>query len=160
MTELMTRKQYMEESSKVFREGGDTMEVHRRYYAQFVNESTVSAVSRHIGLDRLLASTDPHFNDIPLREWDSLCGFTVVGSRVMRFGPPAFPYGHYWKEVGDSGPALSDFGCIAKEAARQAVEQANMDKEFDLTCRCGQPPNCMAECVCCCHDDELAEQAQ
>lgn len=97
---------------------------HRRFYAQFVNESTVNTVALHIGRDRLRASADPYFNDIPLGEWDGLCGYRQRGSDVTRWGPPAFPYSQVWKLVGDV-PSLGTLVCIAKEAARQYVEGAD-----------------------------------
>lgn len=80
---------------------------HRAYYAQYVNESTIAAVVRAIGAERLRASTDPHLNDIPLGEWDALT------SRL--------PHSRRWDELGDY-PTVAGLGCIAKEAARQWLE--------------------------------------
>ena len=104
----MNRKEYMDEHNRQFRETGNGHQAHRTYHAQFVNEQTVSTVSRCIGLDRLVASTDPYFNDIPMREWDSIAMF--------------MSYNRIWKEVNDF-PSEAGLVCIAKEAARQAVEQ-------------------------------------
>ena len=39
---------------------------HNEYYAQFVNAAVLMRVSRMIGLDKINASKDEHFNDIPL----------------------------------------------------------------------------------------------
>lgn len=36
------------------------------------NESLKTAVRANISLKRLLASNDPHLNDIPLKEWDRI----------------------------------------------------------------------------------------
>ncbi len=106
--EWFTRQRYLDENSKASGlDSSDTMALHRRYHAQFVNESTKLSVTNTIGLDRLKASTDPHLNDIPLREWDELTHF--------------LPISHVWKEVGDR-PSLGGLVCIAKEAARQVLE--------------------------------------
>ena len=56
-----TRKDYM--TGKVS---------HDEYYAQFVTEMTKEIVRSSIGMEAILASKDPHFNDIPLKNWDSL----------------------------------------------------------------------------------------
>ena len=44
------------------------------YEAQFATDAVIWLVKQVIGTDRILASTDPYFNDIPLREWDAACG--------------------------------------------------------------------------------------
>ena len=80
---------------------------HRRYYGQFVDQRTIDYVVRAIGADRLLASTDPHFNDIPLLEWDNL---------VFRL-----PLAASLRDAGDY-MTLGNGVCIAKEAARRFVE--------------------------------------
>ena len=46
--------------------------IHEEYYGQFVNAAALSIVARFIGTDRIKNSTDPHFNDIPLKEWDNI----------------------------------------------------------------------------------------
>ncbi|MCD6056520.1 MAG: hypothetical protein K0Q89_50 [Thermomicrobiales bacterium] len=120
---MITRAQYMERSGEVFRAGGDTMAVHREYYAQFVNDQTISHVVRSVGAARLLASTDPHLNDIPLQQWDALCGFRRRGSEIEWFSPhSSFPCNWISKELG-TWMSPSDLGCIAKEAARQWIER-------------------------------------
>ena len=45
---------------------------HHAYYSQFVTPRVVALVERNIGTDAIVASTDPHFNDIPLHKWDAL----------------------------------------------------------------------------------------
>lgn len=104
MTTLYTRKDYMSEPY----EARSTDAPHRRYYAQFVNGRTIAYVAGHIGGSKILASTNPHFNDIPLALWDSL-------SHSL---PLAMPF----KAAGDIC-TLSGLVCAAKEAARQYVER-------------------------------------
>ena len=88
---------------------------HREYYAQFVSEGVKNRVSQAIGDARIKASRDPHFNDIPLGEWDMVIGvFPANIANAMR-------------EAGDY-PTLSGAVCIAKEAARQIKESlANVE---------------------------------
>jgi hypothetical protein len=119
---MLTRAEYLARSGEAFRVGGDTMAVHREYYAQYVNERTIAHVVRCIGGERLLASTDPHLNDIPPGEWDALCGFRQVGSNIEQFGTSGFPRNNIAKELG-TWLSPSDLGCIAKEAARQWIDQ-------------------------------------
>ena len=59
----MTRKEYLELSG--------TAAFHQ-YYGQFVTPYVEGVVRRHIGEDRIRASKDVHFNDIPLKLWDEL----------------------------------------------------------------------------------------
>jgi len=92
----MTRKEYLSSSSPT---------AHREYYAQYVTDAIVSHVGTAIG-QKLLRSTDEHFNDIPLRRWDDI-------GWGMR---PDF------KAYGDSD-SLAGRVCIVKEAARQWLEQ-------------------------------------
>lgn len=80
---------------------------HRQYYGQFVNADTISLVARAFGNDRLLASKDEHFNDIPLALWDALV--------------PHAPGSAKFKEAGDFY-TLAGGVCMLKEAARQIVE--------------------------------------
>lgn len=99
---LYTRKQHMDEYSGL--DDAARHEAHRRYYRQFVTHETVAYVVSSIGADRLVASTDRYFNDIPLTEWD-----------YMQFG---LPYDRdKLREAGDF-ITLSGIVCIAKEAAR------------------------------------------
>ena len=82
-----TRKQYM--SGEV---------TFQQYYGQFVTQQTKNTVTSNISVNRLLASTDEHLNDIPLIEWDRMHG--LLG-----------------------GNSLCETVCIAKEAARQIIEE-------------------------------------
>lgn len=83
---------------------------HRRYYGQFVGPYVISLVRRIVGDERLLKSTDPHFNDIPLRVWD-MCVNMIPAS-----------VGRDMKEQGDY-LTLAGGVCVLKEAARQFVDE-------------------------------------
>ena len=63
----MTRKEYLDLSRL-----GNGTEAFHQYYSQFVTPYVVGVVRRHIGEDRIRASKDVHFNDIPLKLWDRL----------------------------------------------------------------------------------------
>lgn len=99
---IFTRKEYMAASL------ADGPAAFRRYYAQFVCDQHKGIIAGRIGLDRLLASTDKHLNDIPLHLWDNLPG--IVSSSKL-------------KEAGDY-LTLAGKVCIYKEAARQMIESA------------------------------------
>jgi hypothetical protein len=92
---MKTRKQYL---------NGEVS--HREYHAQFVNDTIKQNVLNHVGLNRLMKSTDKHLNDIPLDIWDSI---------------PMYDVSKKLKEVGDY-LTLAGAVCIAKEAARQIIE--------------------------------------
>lgn len=82
---------------------------HREYYAQFVNTQILNLALR-IGKSRLIASSDSHFNDIPLNEWDRLSRefiFTGLDEQLRSCGDYLTMAGRV---------------CILKEAARQIVE--------------------------------------
>lgn len=109
MTTLYTRKDYMNEPAHLV--GADPLDranAHRRYYDQFVNGQTIAHVVARIGGSNILASTDPHFNDIPLALWDKLSHGLPLAIR--------------FEAVGDYC-TLSGLVCVAKEAARQYVER-------------------------------------
>jgi len=91
----MTRKEYME--GKIS---------HEEYYGQFTNKEFSKRVARIIGEEKLRTSTDPHFNDIPLKKWDVISVPLGTAEKM--------------KECGDY---LTQAGivCIAKLAARQFV---------------------------------------
>lgn len=58
---MITRNQYMTNEA-----------THKQYYEQFVNQAVKNAVLQYIGKDKIMASTDEHLNDIPLRRWDAI----------------------------------------------------------------------------------------
>lgn len=102
----MTRKEYIEAP---YTNDADATARHRAYYGQFVTPGVRAMVLRAIGEAALLASKDPHFNDIPLKWRDALM--------------PVWPF-KLAKAVRAQGdyPTLAGAVCIAKEAARQIVE--------------------------------------
>ena len=100
-----TRRDYLEANSAA--EHGETFPIHRRYYAQFVNDRTIAFIGGLFG-PKLLKSTDKFFNDIELGRWD----------RVNNF----LPYNRISKELEDH-VSVANLVCIAKEAGRQWVEQ-------------------------------------
>jgi hypothetical protein len=93
---MHSRKDYM--SKKV---------THQEYYGQFVSDSVKNIVQGSIGVDRITNSKDPHFNDIPLKEWDCLA--SSIRHSVGRLIADA---------NGTNGISLSDCVCTAKAAAR------------------------------------------
>lgn len=101
MKTYYTRAEYMKDSQT------DGAAAHRRYFGQFVTTGTKHWVLSAIGLDRLKASTDPHFNDIPLALWDKLT--------------PQLPGSAGFAKAGDYY-TLANGVCLAKEAARQIIE--------------------------------------
>lgn len=63
----MTHEEYLELSRT-----GDSIEAFHMYYSQFVTPYVKELVRARIGEDRIRASKDAHFNDIPLKLWDKL----------------------------------------------------------------------------------------
>lgn len=105
-----TRADYMAAASGF--DEGTRVAAHRRYFAQFVTPGVKAAVARHISIARIAASKDPHYNDIPLREWDAV--YTAWPFEVASL-------------MKEAGEYLTPAGavCILKEAARQLVEASN-----------------------------------
>jgi len=105
-----TRKQYL---------AGECS--HNEYYAQFVTSAVIETVKRHIGEDKIAASTDEYFNDIPLHQWDMLeraMRHTMDEKAFKALACPEAPSGQiYW--------SLCDAVCIAKQAARMIKENNN-----------------------------------
>lgn len=106
-----TRAEYMRDAQH---EGPTPHSAHRRYFGQFVTPGTKHRVLSVIGLERLMASTDPHFNDIPLSLWDGMA--------------PLLPGSGSFEKAGDFY-TLANGVCLAKEAARQIVETAKTNQE-------------------------------
>lgn len=63
----MTRKEYLDLSRL-----GNGIEAFHQYYSQFVTPYVKELVRARIGEDRIRASKDMYFNDIPLKLWDEL----------------------------------------------------------------------------------------
>ena len=94
----------------------DSKNLHRSYYAQFVTANTKLFVKNHIGLDLLRTSSCPHFNDVIKHDgpngwiWDR----APVDVQKMRD----------CDEIDkNSLPSLASVTCVAKEAARQLLEE-------------------------------------
>jgi len=84
---------------------------HRDYYGQFVDEAVLDGIKRDLGLERIMASKDESFNDIPLAVWDCLpC--TRAGTVTEKL-----------VACGDF-PSMAGLVCIAKEGARRLRVQA------------------------------------
>ena len=94
-----TRKQYINDEC-----------THDEYYAQFVTEPMLEAVTSAFGKDRLSASlaADKNLNNIPLERWDRLAY--------------SFGYGFYCPDDGlPRLRTLSDYVCALKNAALQVA---------------------------------------
>jgi hypothetical protein len=104
MTDIYTRAEYMKDAQH---EGKGPSAAHRRYFGQFVTPGTIARVVNTIGSARLMQSTDPHLNDIPLIIWDKLT--------------PTLPGSGGFSKAGDYY-TLANGVCLAKEAARQYIE--------------------------------------
>lgn len=63
----MTHEEYLDLSHT-----GDSLAAFHQYYGQFVTPYVTELVRARIGEDRIKASKDVHFNDIPLKLWDEL----------------------------------------------------------------------------------------
>jgi hypothetical protein len=117
---VMTRAQYMGWKEIPGNPYPDTKEGrakrHHDYMIQFATNATRATVARVIGEQRIKNSRDPHFNDIPLREWDALSNPTILAiNRKAKIAANEFPNSDptklYW--------SLSDGVCIAKACARE-----------------------------------------
>ena len=106
---IITHAQYMANSE----------ELHQAYYLQFATENTKRLVLRSIGADKIKASNDPYFNDIPLHQWDALdkgVRATINTKAKRESDNYTKPSGYLW--------SLSDTVCTAKACAREYKEQA------------------------------------
>jgi hypothetical protein len=92
---MITRKKYI---------AGDA--THEEYYSQFVDCALLRTVSNVIGTTRIVESTDPHFNDIALADWDE------AGASI-----PLHTLQKLRKAEPGAGVSLSDRVCIVKAAA-------------------------------------------
>lgn len=96
---MYTRKQYMAKEV-----------THQEYYEQF-GQHLIALVANWVGEDRIKASTDESFNDIPLSIWDAMAPNVrqIVGRSIADAN-------------GTGGISLSDCVCAAKAAARMIRE--------------------------------------
>ena len=117
---MITRQQYFE-NLNAYRELSDaakklTQHPHQQYYAQFVTDEIKSLVKRKFGVRKLVDAytVDHHFNNIPLKKWDSLGYLIEYLDRKL---------------IKETGQGYSNAGatCILKEAARQLVVESYVD---------------------------------
>jgi hypothetical protein len=95
---------------------------HEEYYGQFVNDLVVNTVHAYIGEEKLLASKDPHLNDIPLEDWDMLpivWDYKFLAETGETYRPQETHLGTQY-----FGPCKAFKVCVAKEAARRIIQQA------------------------------------
>jgi hypothetical protein len=83
---------------------------YNEFYCQFVTENIIKWVKATLGV-RVLNSTDPHFNDIELRYWDSLSPCILIKKSDKDLG--------LWD-------CLASRVCILKQAARILKERENV----------------------------------
>lgn len=110
---MFTRKQYL-----------SNVCTFAEYYDQFVTPEILNRVTRDIGLDRLLASKDEHLNDIPLKEWDALFGGVFRSGQMIVSPTVPHDINKMLKECGEGGASMATLVCIAKQAARQLINNA------------------------------------
>ena len=94
---MITRKEYITNGNN-----------HHVYFMQFVDDRIKNIVKRYIGMDVIKNSKDEHFNDIPLKQWDSL---PIAIDRQLLI------------ETGEIY-SLAVKVCIAKTAARELLREA------------------------------------
>lgn len=111
---MITHKEYMNSQ----RPG-----IHNEYYAQFVTNETLGYVRRYFTREELVKAyrKDPHFNSIPLSQWDAIS-----------FTNPRTDSGPFYALVPfdrDTHAAAGDYVtrsvliCITKAAARQIATE-------------------------------------
>jgi len=112
---MITRKEYMKDSERL----------HRKYFAQFVDDTIKQEILKAIGIDKLLNSKDEHLNDIPIKLWDNLTGFEFRGSEMIR--KPFSIRKELLDKLTATGEGVSCGGlvCIYKEAGKQIIKQYN-----------------------------------
>jgi hypothetical protein len=106
---MMHRREYV--NAAAVGVGGNSYELHRQYYGQYVTPAVKALVLRVIGRSVLEETPDRrHFNTIGLHRWDPLV-------RIL-------PYEVVLK-LRENGDYLTLVGgvCILKEAARQLWEE-------------------------------------
>lgn len=106
MKKLFSRKDYL-----------DGVCSHSEYYGQLVNESVKDVVRTYWGLERLMKSRDPHFNDLPLDEWDRIFNYSLTLDI---------------KELGDHW-TIAGRVSLLKTAARQIIAEENLRQNTGLT---------------------------
>ena len=102
---MITRKQYLNKEFSF-----------REYYGQFSTPDTVARVANYIGVEKLLASTDEHLNDIPMHIWDSAPWFGMQRS-IAEANVSCHP------SDDRLFTSLSDKVCAVKCAAHKFIEE-------------------------------------
>lgn len=85
---------------------------HEEFYTQFVTPYYVNVVLDQIGMDDILNSTNEHFNDIPLKKWDSISK-CAMAAKID------------YDKIKATGAtySLSTFTCILKQAAQMIKDE-------------------------------------
>lgn len=116
---MISRQEYMNNLPPYV--PGEVSDEFRAYYGQFISDSLKQRVIARFTIERLLASADIHFNDIPLAEWDRMAGGSGSPSGGLVYNPDWAPLARM-KEAGDYY-TLAGGVCILKEAARTACDE-------------------------------------
>jgi hypothetical protein len=106
---IQTNKEYMA--------GPLTQETHNAFYAQFVTANLRNYVSRIIGKERIINSADPHFNDIPLKQWDAMDARHYMNMQAWKIANAYNDRSGYWW-------SMSNNVCVLKAAALQIKQLA------------------------------------
>lgn len=116
---MITRQKYI---------NGDSSKLHRKYYAQFVNDEVKNKVLSVFSLETLKKSfaKDEYFNDnlTPMKKWDLMGGFAfsnTTGEMTLR-PTTSLPIDKNLLDEAKEGYSSSIAVCIYKEAARQLIE--------------------------------------
>jgi hypothetical protein len=104
---------------------------HRAYYAQFITNEMREQVRDKIGIERIRASKDEHYNDIPLREWDALSGHSFRGSEMIGRPQVSREFAELCKQANE-GISSATLTCVYKEIARQLAENRQRIEPLQL----------------------------
>lgn len=110
---MISRTQYMADSDKL----------HRSYYAQLAIDEMREQVKRHITVERIKASTDEHFNDIPMEKWDALSGLVFMRGQVVVKPRVSHEFAERCREAEEGGVSPATLVCVYKEIAQQIKEE-------------------------------------
>ena len=111
---MITRKQYMENSSGLDIGDEKRTENFRAYYGQFVTQSAIDFVKRNVGIKLLKKSKDPHFNDI-IQHSNGGSGGWIWDHTPFNI--------ELARKLGENN-SQATHTCIGKEAARMILEEA------------------------------------
>jgi len=98
---------------------------HHDYYSQFITDEMIEQVKQNIGIERLMASTDEHLNDIPLKEWDALSGTVFMRERLIDKPKISHEFHEKTKEAKEAGEGISPstLVCVYKAIARNLINK-------------------------------------